>query len=398
MAQKQKSAPPKPGGGASVTPPTASSKRRSGSGAMRATITIFALFCILGAVPTALGGEAFGVWRLPSSGVSIDSLPWTMSYDAPLAKTTPMVANTTLHVATTPGGATNEATLEPGFAVKVSRYATVAGVRWSQITWGGPTRASGGTGWTLAAGLIAISGATQARDIGDLGALSPSFGQATSAFAPGFTSALYFPSTGASYHTSDIEQEQPLGSQAIPLVLAALYAKGIVASQPNAASGPPPIAHDLVNGNPQALTFDYALVGNASGMTGFLSGHHIQGFQWVADKPLESQGSVRSLSLFYAALLDGSLVNAHDQAEMLSLLAGANSSETVAPQSIVGTGVLVVTSDTSAGSVMMTVAGVLSPANGAQAVVVASFHGATAAAAQQEAQTYFSKLIPIVHG
>ncbi len=397
MAQKQKSAPPKPGGGASATPGK-SSKRRSSSGAMRATITIFALFCILGAVPTALGGEAFGVWRLPSSGISIDSLPWTMSYDAPLAKPTPMVANTTLHVATTPGGATNEATLEPGFAVKVSRYATVAGERWSQITWGGPTRASGGSGWTLAAGLIAVSGATQARDIGDLGALSPSFGHATSGFASGFTSALYFPSTGASYHTTDIEQAQPLGSQAIPLVLAALYAKGIVASQPNATSGPPPIAHDLVNGNPQALTFDFALVGNASGMDSFLTGHQIQGFQWVADKPLQSQGTVRSLSLFYAALTDGSLVDAHDQAEMLTLLAGANSSETVAPQSIVGTGALVVTSDTSVGGVMMTVAGVLSPANGAQAVVVARFHGSTAAAAQQEAQTYFSKLIPLVHG
>lgn len=397
MAQKQKSAPPKPGGGASVKP-AASSSRSGSSGTLRATIAIFALFCILGAVPTALGGEAFGVWRLPSSGVSIDSLPWTMSYDAPLANAMPMVANTTLHVAPTPGGAPNEATLEPGFAVKVTRYATVAGQRWAQITWGGPTRAAGGSGWTVAAGLIAVSGATQARDIGDLGALAPAFGHATSGFAAGFASALYFPSTGASYHTADIEQAQPLGAQAIPLVLAALYAKGIVASQPNATSGPPPIAHDLANGNPQALTFDFALVGNASGMDGFLTGRQIQGFRWIANNPLQSQGTARSLSLFYAALMDGSLVNAHDQAEMLSLLAGANSGQTVAPQSVVGTGALVVTSDATAGSATMTVAGVLAPANGAQAVVVAIFHGATAAATQQEAQTYFSKLIPLVRG
>ena len=370
---------------------------------LRATLTIFALFCVVGAIPAALGGETFGYWRLPITSYQLAAPPWALSYDPPLARPLPMLANATLHVVATPGGSATIATLEPGFATQVTRYATRAGVRWAQIRWAGPTRASGGSGWTLASGLIAANAATlasQPRDIGDLGALSPAMGQAVNAIGSGFATALYFGAAQASYRTSDIDQVEPLGGQIVPLVLTLLYAKGIVASQPNAASGPPPIARDLASGNAQALTFDYALVGDAQGMDSFLTQHQIAGFQFAAQQPLQAKGSVRALSLFYAALSGGALVNAHDQAEIISLLASVNNSAAAAvtPASVIGSGALLLTTASADGGVASIAAGVLAPANGAAVVVVASVHGATAAAAQTAMRTYFGRLIPIIQG
>ncbi len=375
----------------------------SGPHWLRATLTIFALFCVVGAIPTALGGETFGYWRLPTTSFQLAAPPWALSYDIPLAKPLPMLANATLHVVSTPGGSVTVATLEPGFAAQVTRYANRAGVRWAQIRWAGPTRAAGGSGWTLASGLIAANAATQTsqpRAIGDLGALSPAMGQAVSALGPGFSTSLYFGAAQSSYHTSSIDQVEPLGAQVVPLVLTLLYAKGIVAAQPNAASGPPPIARDLASGNAQALTFDYELVGDAQGIDGFLTQHQIAGFQFASQQPLQAKGSVRALSLFYAALTGGALVNAHDQAEIISLLGGANNSAaaTVAPQSVIGSGALLLTTASADGGVASIAAGVLVPANGSPVVVVASAHGATAAVTQKAMQTYFGRLIAIIQG
>jgi hypothetical protein len=311
-----------------------------------------------------------------------------------------MLANATLHVVTAPGGATVIATLEPGFSAQVTRYATRAGARWAQISWGGPTHAAGGSGWTLASGLIAASGASQARDIGDLGALSPAFDQTVSALGPGFSSALYFPSAQASYHTANVDQIEPVGAQVVPLALAALYAKGIVAAQPNATSGPPQVARDLAAGNAQALTFDYELVGDAQGMDTFLTSHHVPGFQFVTHAPLQTKGTARSLSLFYTALANGALVSPHDSAEIIALLAGANTSgaTAIAPQSIIGSGALVVTTNLADGGVVTIAAGVLTPSSGPSVVVVAIARGATAAATQKSLQSYFGRLIAIIQG
>ncbi|HEY7849612.1 MAG TPA: hypothetical protein VIC27_06070, partial [Ktedonobacterales bacterium] len=294
---------------------------------LRTALTIFALFCVVGAIPAALGGETLGYWRLPITGAQLAAPPWSLSYDTPLARPAPVLANATLRIVTTPGGSSVIATLEPGFAAQVSRYATRAGVRWAQIHWDGPTHAAGGSGWTPASGLVAASGASQsgqARDIGDLGALSPAFGQTIGALGPGFASALYFPAAGASYHTANSDQSEALGAQITPLLLVALYAKGIVAAQPNASSGPPPIARDLVAGNAQALTFDYELVGDAAGMDSFMAQHHLTGVQFVAQQPQQAKGSASGLSLFYTALAAGQLVNPHDLAEITTLLASAN--------------------------------------------------------------------------
>lgn len=386
--------------------PAAAARTAPRANSLRTTLTIFALFCVVGAIPTALGGEAFGYWRLPITSVQLAAPPWSLSYDTPLAQPTTMLANATLRVVTAPGGSSVIATLEPGFATQVSRYATHAGVRWAQIHWGGPTSAAGGSGWTQASGLVAASGASgasqsgQPRDIGDLGALSPAFGQAVGALGPGFASALYFPSAGSSYHTATIDQPETLGAQTTPLLLTALYAKGIVAAQPNASGGPPPIARDLVAGNAQALTFDYALVGDAAGMDSFLTQRHVTGFQFAAQQPLQAKGTARSLSLFYAALASGQLVNAHDQAEITTLLASANgpAAATVAPQSIIGAGALIVTTAPGAGGVVTIAAGALTPASGPSVVVVAIAHGATPAATQKALQTFFGGLIPIMKG
>ncbi len=411
MAQPRKAVAEKPGAGGSARPkanPPASAKAapaaaQSSAQWLRVTLTIFALFCLIGAIPTALGGEAFGYWRLPITGVQLAAPPWSLSYDAPLATPKAMIANATLRIVSAPGGATAYALLEPGFPAQVTRYATRAGVRWAQIRWSGPTRAAGGSGWTLASGLIAANGAnsaSQARPIGDMGALSPTFGRVTSTLGASFASALYFPSTGATYHTTSPDQAAPLNGQIVPLVLTALYATGKVAAQPNATAGPPAIVRDLASGNAQALTFDYQLVGDAQGLSDFFAQYHITGFQFTAHQPTQASGTARALGLFYMALEDGALVNQHDRDQIVSLLAGAYTSgaTAIAPQSVIGSGALVVTTDSAGGGVVSIASGILTPASGPAVVVVAIAHGATNADAQKIVQTYFGDLISIMQG
>ncbi|HEU5345451.1 MAG TPA: hypothetical protein VFU60_13980 [Ktedonobacterales bacterium] len=372
------------------------------AGALRATLAIFALFLLIGVVPSALAGEAFGVWRLPSTGGPLISLPWSLSYETPLPTPSAMLANATLRVVTTPGGSQVVATLQPGFSVRVARYATTAGERWAQIQWSGPTHATGGSGWVSASGLIAASGASQsgqARDIGDLGALSPAFGQAIGALGPGFNATLYFPAAGATYASASVDQPESLGGQIVPVLLTALYAKGIVAAQPNASNGPPAIARDLAADNAQALTFDYELLGDAAGLDSFMAQHHLTGFQFVAHQPTQAKGTARGLVLFYAALASDALTSAHDAGEITTLLANANAkpASAVTPQTFIGSGALTVTtaSASASGDVVAIAAGVAQPASGPQVIVIAIAHGATSAATQQALQTFFQQLAPL---
>lgn len=403
MAQPRKAATP-PAAPAAKTPAKSPPvSPAGGANALRTTLIVFALFLLVGAIPSALAGEAFGFWRLPSIAGQLTTPPWSLSYDASLTRPAPMLANATVQVVMTPGGSQHVATLQPGFAVQVTRYATNAGARWAQITWGGPTHAAGGSGWTLASGLIAASGTSQsgqARDIGDLGALSPAFGQAIGALGSGFSAALYFPAAGASYASANVDQPVGLGSQIIPVLLTALYSKGIVAAQPNASSGPPTIAKDLVAGNAQALTFDYELVGDAAGLGAFMTQHQLAGFQFVARQPAQATATARALSLFYTALATGALTNAHDQGEILALLASANATEAsaVTQPTLIGSGALVVTTATASNGVVSIAAGILQPANAPAVVVVAIGQGANSAATQQAIQMFFQKLAPIAEG
>lgn len=397
MAQPRKLAAANTGTRAPVAPAATGSDANW----LRATLSIFVLFCVVGVIPAALGGEVFGYWRLPTTGIQLGAAPWSLTYDAPLATAAPVSANATMRIVTAPGGSTVIATLEPGFSLNVTRYATRAGVRWAQVTWAGPTRAAGGSGWAPASQIISASGsaATQARDIGDMGALSPAFGQAVGALGAGFSSALYF-STNQSYHTANIDQVEPLGAQIVPIVLTLLYAKGIVAAQPNASSGPPAIARDLASGNAQALTFDYALVGDAQGIDSFLAQHNITGFQFAAHAPSEAKGTARSLSLFYTALVNSLIVSPHDSAEITSLLASANpgAATAIAPQTMIGSGALTVTTTNGDGGVVTIATGSLKPDSGPSVVVVAITQDTTAAATQKTLQTYFGRLIALMQG
>lgn len=402
MAQPRKAGaakrPARAKGQASPTPAAKAARPSGGSNWLGATLGLLVLFCVVGALPTALGGQAFGLWRLPTASFQLGAAPWSLTYDAPLAKPVAMVANATLRITTTPGGSATIATLEPGFPAKVTRYATRAGVRWAEVNWSGPVRAAGGSGWTSASGLIAANSATTARPIGDLGALSPTFGKVAGTLGPTFASTLYFPSNGSSYHTATLDQSELLGAQIIPLLLTALYAKGIVAAQPNATNGAPTIAHDLVTGNAQALTFDYALVGDAAGMNAFLTQHHITGFQFVAHQPTQAQGTARGLGLFYTALVNDDLTSYHDRGQILSLLASANmaGATAIVPQSVIGSGALTATSATANGDTLEIVTGMLTPASGPSVVVVTFAHGASAADAQRITQTYFNGLISLL--
>ena len=394
MAQARKS-PPKPAAGRKpAAKPVAKAPAAKGpvspppGGALRAAIWIVALAVVTGAVPLALGAQAFGYWRIPLTAPSF--LPGSIVYDAPLAKPQSLVANATVQVTQYTGGGAVVATLQPGFPVQVTRYATVSGERWAQIQWTGPTKASGGTGWAKAA-LLHTPGASGARPIGDLAAYSPAVARAASAAGSTFAATVYFPASGYAYRTANSAQAITLGQQVVPVILVGIYANGIVAHQPNPSGGPPAIAHDLAYGNAEALIFDYNLVGGSKGLGGLLDAYHIPGFQ-LASSPAASTATVEGLGLFYSALTGSTMVSASDQGQIFQLLAGANpASATYATASQIGSGALVVTTSQAFQGYTTIVAGQLQPANGPTVVVTAAVSNQPTAAKAQSALVAFFK-------
>lgn len=348
---------------------------------------ILLLAVITGAAPMALAGQVFGYWRVSLTPPALYFTPGGVVYDAPLAKARPMVADATIHVVSAPGGSAVVATLQPGFPVQVTRYATAGGARWTQMRWEGPTKAAGGAGWALAAQLrTPVTGG--AKPIGDLGAFSPAVARDVSAAGSGFAVSLYFPASGYMYRTASAGPTLILGQQVIPIVLAADYGLGLATHQPSS------INKDLVSGNPEALTFVYHAVGGASGMSAFLARYHLTGFKFAAD-PTKSTGSTRDLGLFYMALTTWPIVGPDDQRQIFNLLAGASKDATTyAPASQIGSGALVVTTEQTAKGYVTLVTGQLQPASGPTVAVAAvSSEQPTAAKSQAELQAFFKLFI-----
>lgn len=355
--------------------------------ALRMTLWILLLALITGAIPLALAGQVFGYWRLPLTAPALPFAHGAVSYDAPLAKAQPMVANATIHAVSAPGASATSATLEPGFPVQVTRYATLDGARWAQIRWEGPTKLAGGSGWAPAAQLRTPP-ATSAKPIGDLGALSPAVANGASAAGSGFSAALYFPASGYMYRTASATQAITLGHQIIPIVLVADFGMGLAAQQPSS------ITQNLVSGDAGALTFVYHSLGGAPGMNAYLARYHLNGFKFATD-PLQSTATTQSLGLFYSALTEAPLASPDDQRQIFNLLVGANKSgATYAPNSLIGSGALVVTTEQTAKGYTTIVTGQLKPASGPAVVVVAiSRDQPTAAKAQAALQAFFKSLI-----
>jgi hypothetical protein len=357
---------------------------------LRMTLWLLLLALLTGAIPLVLAGQALGYWRLPLAAPALPFRPGSLTYDAPLAKAQPMVANTTIHVVSAPGAHATLATLEPGFPVQVTRYATLNSARWAQIHWAGPTKAAGGSGWALATQLRKppVSGS---KGLGDLGALSQTVAKGASEAGPGFSASLYFPASGYIYRTASASQTFILGPQIIPIVLAADFGMGLAAQQPSS------IPQNLASGDAGALTFVYHSLGGAAGLNAYLARYHITGFQLASD-PLKSTASAERLALFYSALTQAPLVSPDDQRQIFALLVGANArATTYAPDSQIGSGALVVTTEQTAQGYTTIVAGQLRPASGPAVVIVAvSANQPTAAKTQAALQAFFKPLLTTI--
>lgn len=351
---------------------------------LRVTTLILLLAVVTGALPVAFAGQALGYWTLPLTAPALPFL--APSYDPPLAKPQAMVVNTTATIVSAPGSSATLATLEPGFPVSVTQYASQVGVRWAKVHWDGPTKTAGGSGWTQADHLQS-PGPRAAKPIGDLSALSPAVGRAASQAGSGFAASLFFPDSGYAYYSASASQTVTLGQQIIPIALVVDYGEGLASRQPSS------INQDLVSGNPEALSFVYHAAGAESGMANYMANYHISGFRFATD-PTQSTATVQALGQFYTALTQAPLVGPDDLRQIFSLLAGASSN--TAPYvsaSQIGTGALTITTaKTSAGYTTM-ITGHLQPASGPALVLVAVSANQSTAAASQSALKSFLKAL-----
>lgn len=386
QARKAQPRPAKPAEPAKQATPTPGARRLPNEG-LRMALGILLLALITGMAPMALAGQVFGYWRISLSPPALTLVSSAAVYESPLAKARPMITNATIHVVSVPGGGTVIATLQPGFPVQVTRYATAGGVRWAQIRWTGPAKAAGGSGWAQAA-LLRAPVASGAKPIGDLGAFSPVVARGARAAGSSFAASLYFPASGYTYRTANATRTVILGQQIIPIALVADYGLGLAARQ--SAS----INKDLASGNAAALTFVYHAVGGAPGMSAFLARYHITGFKF-ATNPTQSTATIQGLALFFSALTSAPMVGPDDQRQIFELLAAASKVATAyAPASQIGSGALVVTT-TQVGSGYFTIAtGQLHPASGPIVIVAAiSSEETTAAKSHTALQAFFKPFI-----
>jgi hypothetical protein len=370
---------------ASVAPaPAIKHAPASRESSLRVTLMILLLAAVTGFAPAALAGQALGYWALPLTAPALPFLG--ASYDPPLAKPQAMVVNTTATIVSAPGSSPTLATLEPGFPVSVTQYASQGGSRWAKVHWGGPTKAAGGSGWTQA-GALQAPGPHAAKAIGDLAALSPAVGRAASRAGSGFAASLFFPASGYAYHSASASQTVTLGQQIIPIALVVDYGEGLAARQPSS------INQDLVSGNPEALSFVYHAAGAESGMAGYMANYHISGFHFATD-PTQSTATVQALGQFYAALTQAPLVGPDDLRQIFALLAGAiGNLSSYASASQIGTGALTITTAKTSAGYTTIITGQLQPASGPTLVLVAvSANQPTAAASQSALKSFLTPL------
>lgn len=394
MAHASKSpAPPRPASTAKArgpqpaTPSVPSPAPASATGnALRVTLWLLALAVVTGAAPLALAGQAFGYWHIPFTV----SAPFSSSltYDQPLASAQAMVTSAQVPVLTKPANGASVTTLEAGFPVSVTQYATQGSARWARIHWQGPTKTTGGSGWVLAKRLK-TSTSHGAQPTADFAALSPSVAHAVDAAGPGFAAWVSFPTAGGyTYRSADAAHVDVLGEQIIPVVLAADYGLGLAAQQPST------MPQNLASGDPTALTFIFLSINKNHSLSAYLTSNHISGFT-IASDPTSSTASMQDLGQFYSALTQEPMLSPADQREVFALLTGANTGATkYASNALIGSGALYVTATHTSKGYTTIVAGQLRPANGPVIALAAiSADQPTAAKSQAALQSFFAALL-----
>lgn len=378
-----------------------------GRGWLRNAVIIFALICVLGVAPVAIGGQMLGLWRLPSAlGLPGSQSNVVVTYDTPLpSPQVAQVAATTATVLPQPGFGAPIATLQGGFPVTITQYASVgdAHTRWAHITWQGPVGANGGAGgqgWTLASALAVSSSSTgyNAAPIGDLGALSLALGETMSASASHFIGDVYFPNGNARYYTADAQQVFPLGAGLRSILLVDLYSVAEAQRQ----KVDPTLTQGVARGDAQSGVTAYHVLGDAPGVGKYLTNNLVDGVQLATGNWLGAQATAASLIEFYAEfdnLTPHPLLNQTDLAAAKSMLASDEASAVaqLVSSRALGGGVIVVSAGHSSDGWWEVASGVLAPVNGATAVVVAiAQREPSAAAAQSLLHAFFGSLAPTI--
>lgn len=281
---------------------------------------LLVLAALVGVAPLILVGSVFSVAGVNAPGLPnvFEGTP-TPTDPADLALPHPSWAAKSVPVVAQPAsGQPAIATLDAGFPVSVTAHRRSGATLWSHIVWSGPTHATGGEGWVPDAALVGFGG--QTRALGDLGALSPALPSALAPYTTRLGVALYFPESGQLYRTG-ADQPVALGDGLRPILLAALFARAEAphaAALPLGAANAAALATRITAGDATSTTTAYTYVGDAAGISAYLSSVGITGIAPAAGDWLGAQATPNGLLQFYSALTTGQLLNAEDRAVVLA--------------------------------------------------------------------------------
>jgi hypothetical protein len=273
-------------------------------------VLLLLAFIVVGAAPLALAARLFHpalLDRVPGLGALLDPAGLTSATPAlPADLALPRAAWAAQATAVRAGAASGAtvATLAPGFPVTlVAHAATDAGV-WDQIGWGGPTAATGGTGWVPDAVLTAVPG--QGPIVGDAGALSPALAATLTHAGTGLGLAVYYPAQRRLYLTNG-DQLYPLGDGARALLATALLAAPVptpapAQTAPSVVAAIDAVAARVAQNSPSDAALAYQQLGGAAGLASALAGMGINGVRPGAAGWQAMEGTPRALAQFYAQL------------------------------------------------------------------------------------------------
>ncbi len=338
----------------------------------RTMVLLLLAICVVGVGPLLVVNGIFGALQVdvpPLPGISFFAPHVTEAPDLALPRRAWAAAR--VDVLAEPGQSSRLATLEPGFPVTIIAHRRTGTTVWSRITWGGPTRGSGGAGWAPDSALLSYGG--QARPIGDLGALSPQFQATLASYGSQFAAALYFPEAGSLYRTRG-DQPFALGDGFRSVVLATTLALHENPKQHVGTAIAATAAAQVANGDNAATTFAYGAVGDKAGISAYLAQVGIAGIQPAQGDWRGAQATPNALLQFYTALAQGAMLDSADRGTLSTLLGQAATpvSDQLSVMLPPGNGgFLVIGVFQGAGGWAMSVSGIVVPAHGSRVVLAA---------------------------
>jgi hypothetical protein len=191
------------------------------------------------------------------------------------------------------------ATLGPGFPVTITDATLVGTVRWDHITWSGPTRASGGSGWVPHTALASVGTVDTAT--ADPGALSQGLAAALAPFGSRAGIVVYYPDQRQMY-TSGADVAFPLGDGIRGILVTELLASPLAAQPMIAGQTVQHVAQGVAVGDPGALSLTYTQLGGGAQVVAFLSDMSVVGITPDSSSWSAVSATPRGLAQYYAAL------------------------------------------------------------------------------------------------